>query len=152
MKRCLSLFLAVIMLFSVFSGLTLSVSAETADLGVTERVVDPSTIDGWKTHIGIDHMSTMNAGAVWMDKSVFTDTSVFKQMGIKTSVRGYDVGMVDEDNNMLVALSAIASNKSIVGYAHIPTDTMLVLDVSASMSDNNVRTMIAAANAAISKL
>lgn len=63
--------------------------------------------------------------------------------------------MDDPDNNFLIALSAIAANKSITGYSHIPTDTVLVLDVSGSMnSDNNnaVSELITAANEAIATL
>ena len=109
------------------------------------RVTDPSTMDHWKQYFGAEVLNTSNAGGIWTDKSVFTDASAF----------GGLIEMDDPANNFLVALSAIASNKSIVGYSHIPTDTMLVLDVSGSMnqsSNDAVDELVSAANAAIRKL
>lgn len=112
-----------------------------AEQPTANRKVDPSTMDGWKDYFGPDVETTQNAGAVWMDKSVFTDASEFPE-----SVR-----MKDDENNFLVALSAIAANKEIVGYSTIPTDTMLVLDISGSMA-NDAATLVSSANAAIKKL
>ena len=142
MKRFLSLFLTVTMLVSLLPTMALPFSAEEVTLGTVGKVSDPSTIDQWESFIGPDNKSTVNAGAVWMDKSVFADTTALDD--IKTSVRGYPLStnVIDKDNNFLVSMSAIASNKSIVGYSHIPTDTMLILDVSASMSDANAQTMV----------
>lgn len=112
-----------------------------ASQGGYERVVDPSTMNGWTEWFGPDKLTTENAGAVWMDKSVFTDASQFPS----------SVTMLDDTKNFLVALSAIAANKEIVGYSTIPTDTMLVLDVSGSM-DGSVDELVVAANRAIEKL
>ncbi len=139
--KFLASLLAIAMLIVAIPVLGLSSVAPTTE----NRVSDPSTMDNWKKYFGSQVLNTANAGGVWTDKSVFTDASAFN--GLLT--------MDDPNNNFLVALSAIASNKSIVGYSHIPTDTMLVLDVSGSMgaSDNNaVDELIAAANAAIREL
>lgn len=121
------------------------------------RVVDLSTMDDWKQFFGNNTLSTANAGAVWTDKSVFTNASEFNNLSIFGDDSASASIQMDEANNFLVALSALASNKSITGYSHIPTDTMLVLDLSGSMgpgSGNNdaVDELVAAANSAIRKL
>lgn len=67
------------------------------------RVSDPSTMDHWKQYFGSQVLDTSNAGGIWTDKSVFTNASAF----------GGLISMDDPNNNFLVALSAIASNKSI---------------------------------------
>ncbi len=139
--RVLAGFLAIAMLIVAVPVLGLSSIAPTTQ----SRVADPSTMDNWKQYFGSHVLSTANAGGIWTDKSVFTDASAFNGL----------ITMDDPNNNFLVALSAIASNKSIVGYSHIPTDTMLVLDVSGSMNDDNndaVDELVAAANAAIKEL
>ncbi len=139
-KRILSVFLTISIVLSGMTGFSLFASADSADT----RVVDPSSMDNWKRFYGSDVLSTAMAGGVWSDKSVFKDTSAFSpSLGIT---------MQDPDNNFLVALSAIASNKSIVGYSNIPTDTMLVLDLSNSMTTENMTAMISATNNAITKL
>ena len=102
---------------------------------------DANTMDNWTKYFDLNNLSTANSGGVWTDKSVFTDTSAFPS----------SVKMLDESKNFLTALSTIAANKEVVGYASIPTDTVLVLDLSGSMSgsENN---LVTAANNAIKKL
>ncbi|MBE7065527.1 MAG: hypothetical protein E7384_06940 [Ruminococcaceae bacterium] len=95
------------------------------DTNIT-RTADPSTMDGWKDFFLQDVLSTENAGGVWTDKSVFTDASAFDQSGITMT----------GDDSFLVALSAIASNMVVTGTSQVPSDTILVLDVSGSMNDN----------------
>ncbi len=121
-----------------------TVSAETAAATAEpNRISDPSTMDSWQEHFGSGVYSTEHAGGVWVDKSVFTDASVFPA-GTVT---------LDGEDNFLVALSAMASNKTIVGYSNIPTDTMLVLDLSGSMmNSNSVGDMVSAANDAMKSL
>ena len=115
------------------------------------RIADPSTMDDWKNIFSHDNPTTEYAGGIWTDKSVFTDDSAFDGK----------VTMQDENNNFLVALSAIASDMSITGYSQVPTDTFFVIDVSRSMGanvqsgDNNndvIDELVTAANAAIGKL
>ncbi|MBR3971764.1 MAG: hypothetical protein IKJ83_02630 [Ruminococcus sp.] len=123
-KKYICLLLAALLLFSFIPMLSaLKVSAEESN---HTRVADPSTMDDWKRFFLSEIPSTENAGAIWTDKSVFTNTDDF----------GGLVSMQDEDNNFLVALSAIASSKSITGYSHVPTDTVFVLDVSRTMGEN----------------
>ncbi|MBQ8740842.1 MAG: VWA domain-containing protein, partial [Clostridia bacterium] len=149
-NKMLSLILVLTIVFSMFSGLSL-VNAATAN-PYYNKVADNDTLDGWRTFFGTTAPSTENAGGVWTDKSVFADNSAFT--GLTDAYDDVIVPTVDDDS-FLVALSAIASNKSIVGYSHIPTDTVLVLDISGSMGpDNNdaVSDLVLAANAALTKL
>lgn len=138
-KKALSLLLCVTLIMSYIPIIFVST---TMALNNADRRVDPSTMDVWKEFFGEQITSTKNAGRVWTDKSVFTDTSAFPNN---------TVSMLDSANNFLVALSAISANKEIVGYSTIPTDTMLVLDVSGSM-DDNASTLVAATNDAIQTL
>ena len=115
------------------------------DATVKTKESDPSTMDDWTKYFGPTVFSTENAGGVWTDKSVFTNANAFAGTGIE---------MINEDN-FLVALSAIASNMSVEGMQYAPTDTILILDVSGSMDvDRNALAdeMVAAANASIAKL
>lgn len=153
-NKLLSVFLVLTIVFSMFSGLGLTVSAATNSH--FEKVADEATLDGWKAFFGTETTSTENAGGVWTDKSVFVDGSEFTGL---TDAYNQAITPTVSDNSFLVALSVIASNKSIVGYSHIPTDTVLVLDVSSSMgpgyqSHNNdaIAELVAAANSAMTEL
>ena len=112
------------------------------------RVADPSTMDDWKDLFLSNSLNTENAGAVWTDKSVFKDSLAFKGTGITQ----------DDDQSFLVALSAIASNMSVTGISNIPTDTMMILDMSSSMYNgfnkqpDTVQNMVDAVNSSIVKL
>ncbi len=144
-NRITSVFVTIAILFTMIPLTVLTASAANVN---SNRAADPSTMDGWKQffHITGD-ISTENAGGVWMDKSVFTDASAFSGLGITQ----------DEQNSFLVALSAIAANMNITGMSSVPTDTMLVLDLSGSMNGDNgnndvVKDLISAANESIKNL
>lgn len=128
----------------ILSCLPISVfAAETATNTHYNRIVDVNTMDNWKKYFDINNLDTTNAGGVWTDKSVFTDTSAFPD----------SVKMIDDDENFLTALSALAANKEVVGYSTVPTDTVLVLDLSGSMENSNSEDrLIDAANSAIKRL
>ena len=138
-KRVLAAMLTIAVLLVAMPLVTLG--EESLVSAAATRVVDAATNNGWLPYFGPNNMTTQFAGGVWVDKSVFTDASSFPSA----------VTMKDPDNNFLVALSAIASNKEIVGYSTIPTDTVLVLDVSASM-DAEADEMVLATNRAIESL
>lgn len=109
---------AVLVAAMPLSALT---AEHTAPVTVTDKVADPSTID-WTKYFGSTNMDTEFAGGIWTDKSVFT-AATDELPGVA----------LNDKNHFLVALSAIASNLSITGHASLPTDTMLVLDMSGSM-------------------
>lgn len=114
------------------------------------RKVDPSTFNSWEELF--PHDNTEYAGSVWTDKSVFTSPNGLGNL-VDANGNDFNLTMQDDKHNFLVALSALASNKSIVGYSYTPTDTMLVLDVSASMSKSGyVDELVDSANDALTRL
>lgn len=141
-KRVLSLILCLALCMAYLPKI-----ASAAGTG-SDRTVDPSTMDGWKTHFLGDPLNTENAGSVWTDKSVLADDSSFSGTGIYRS----------GEDSFLVALSAMASNMTVTGLANVPTDTMMILDLSSSMYngyDRNpsvIQTMLNAVNDSIGKL
>ena len=139
-NRVLSLALAICMIaLMVPTGILPRANAAGGD----SIIADADTIDVWKHHFGEDKLSTEHAGGIWTDKSVFTSaTNPFSGIAIERAER-----------NFLISLSALASNKSITGYSHIPTDTILILDISNSMiTAGAVDELVAATNDAITRL
>lgn len=140
-KPALALLVTAVMIFS--SMPLTAFAAEANDNPYYNRVVDVNTMDNWTKYFDFQHLDTSNAGGVWTDKSVFTDASAFPE----------SVNMINDDENFLTALSALAANKEVVGYSTIPTDTVLVLDLSGSMKNSDSEEdLIDAANDAIAKL
>lgn len=157
MKKILAVILSVLIVLSALPISLLSVFAESSSEGI---VADTPTIHSWKEFFGKSDdgsVNTENAGGIWVDKSVFTTDT------IKTTFPHLDKALAPSENNFgeenfLVSLATIGSNKEIVGYSTIPTDTMLVLDLSSSMYGNTgknadtVTKMVKAVNNAIEKL
>ncbi|MBR2152545.1 MAG: VWA domain-containing protein [Clostridia bacterium] len=144
-KRLTKQILSIALCFAVIlSCLPMSVfAAKTATNPYYNRIVDVNTMDNWTKYFDINNLDTTNAGGVWTDKSVFTDASAFPD----------SVKMINDDENFLTALSALAANKEVVGYSTVPTDTVLVLDLSGSMENSNSEDrLIDAANSAIKRL
>ncbi len=136
--RFMSLLLCAAMLLSCLP--VLGVQAAAASVSLT---ADPSTMNDWKEYFLPENgdLSTENAGGIWTDKSVFADATAFAGTGIEREAA----------DSFLVALSAIGSNKTVTGMSNLPTDTMLVLDVSGSMK-NNGSALVNAANQTIAAL
>ena len=159
-KRGLSLLMAVMMVLSMIPNGALPTRAVSAE--ESDKVADPSTLDSWKQFFNMDSLSTQNAGMVWTDKSVLTEVpdslkglqDLDTAQGVKTDIT---MDSTKEDN-FLVALSVMASNKTITGYASVPTDTVFVLDLSSSMRTNDDRggsaidELVEATNEAITRL
>ena len=144
-KRLTKQIISIALCFAVIlSCLPMSVfAAKTATNPYYNRIVDVNTMDNWTKYFDINNLDTTNAGGVWTDKSVFTDASAFPD----------SVKMINDDENFLTALSALAANKEVVGYSTVPTDTVLVLDLSGSMENSNSEDrLIDAANSAIKRL
>ena len=136
LKRLLSCFMAVVM-----AALIIPSFSAVADEYSVSYSADASTMDRWKDYFGTNHKSTENAGMIWLDKSVLTDADAFPKGTVA----------LDKEGNALVALSALAANKTIVGYDNVPTDTIFVLDVSLSMR-NSLDELVRAANESIKTL
>ncbi len=143
-KKILSVFLALAL---TVGALPFTVSAALPD----NRVADAVTLDGWKNYFGPDVLSTHNAGGVWTDKSVMTTPDPLHEHHSAVKMVG------TENESFLVALSAIASSSQVTGKESVPTDSLLVLDVSGSMNNNQgnndaAEDLVNAANASIKKL
>ena len=139
-KRIISIILTLCL---VLSAIPMSLSAQAAaGAGTITKTADANTMELWRDYFVLDdaRLDTSNAGGVWTDKTVLADDSYF---GGKIEL--------NDDNNFLTALSAIAANKEVVGYTTVPTDTVFILDLSASM-DGNQQALINATNDAIKEL
>lgn len=137
-KRILAIVLCIALLAAYLPSRILYATA-----AADSRVADAHTLDQWKQYFG--HMdgsvndlalTTEFAGGVWTDKSVFLPGQIPAQL-TDAVYNGATFPMEDNEDNFLVALSAIASNKEIVGYSTIPTDTVFILDLSSSMRSND---------------
>ncbi|MBC5787252.1 Spy0128 family protein [Clostridium facile] len=140
--RLLASFLTLMMLFScVFTNIPVMA----ADDPIGTKTVDPITMRDWSN----DYISndTTRVGRIWTDKSVSAEDVTLNPSGTEE----IPVRRSDSDN-FLVGLSAISSNKSIVGQSTIPVDVMLVLDVSNSMSSTSIERMVNATNDSIKNL
>ncbi len=146
--RLLSLVLCLAMIVGYFPAVTLTAKSVELPASTRTAVADPVTKDAWKTLFGTQNpnnpggISTRYAGGVWMDKSVYTNEDAFANTGIT---------MTSPRESMLVSLSAIGSNSTVTGRSDVPTDTVLVLDVSGSMR-GSYSSLINAANASIATL
>lgn len=145
-KSLLTRLLSIVLCLSIFLSYLPLLPIQSAAAEADTRVADPSTMDSWKEIFLPNPINTENAGRVWTDKSVFTDTSAFAGTGIT----------MDSDRSFLVALSALASNMSVTGISNMPTDTMIILDLSSSMypgrDPSTINTMLESVNASIEKL
>ena len=148
LRNILALFLVLALVVGY-----LPIMTDAAELTVSNKVADPQTLHNWKAYYGNSSVlpngstgiSTWKAGGVWTDKSVFASNEDITAAGLPASL--------EDANAFLVALSALASNKQIVGQTSSPTDTMLVLDLSNSMDQSrSVDDMINAANESIHTL
>ncbi|MBE6108414.1 MAG: VWA domain-containing protein [Erysipelotrichaceae bacterium] len=174
MRKLVSALLTMVLLFTSFTVMPVtSVEADSMTISQTEvngkeYVSDSNTMNDWTDFF--KEGTTEYAGMVWTDKSVFTknnsafltmDKEVIKKNNgnvvfenedivMETEQDGYTVSVDDE--NFLVAMSAIASTKQITGYSALPSDTVIILDLSNSMGSQDMHNMVEATNKAIKKL
>ena len=139
--------LALLLAFSVVETSAFT-KVSALDVVPNSKVADTDTSEEWRNHFinntqTAGTISTGNAGYVWSDKTVLTSpNAVLSAEGVQLA----------DDSNFLVELSAVSANREVVGYSTIPTDTMLVLDLSNSMTKDNMFAMVKAVNAAMDKL
>ncbi|MBP3372742.1 MAG: VWA domain-containing protein, partial [Clostridia bacterium] len=146
LKKTSAFLIAMVMLLCAVLPMMISDTAK-AEPVVYTKDTDPFTFNSWQRVFGESWTDSSYTGTIWTDKSVFTDGTALDE------ALGYDIGINMEDQDFLVALSAMSSNKSITGYTHIPTDTMLVLDVSGSMKNSqSADELVDATNSAIRQL
>lgn len=138
-KRAVSVILAGMLLCS---SLIVGLPVMAEDSG---RAADPGTMADWESSFGPNVEDTSNVGRIVTDKTVTDGDVTLDPSGLTISR--------SEEENFLVSLSAVSSNKSIVGQSTIPVDVMLVLDVSGSMSNSqSVGAMVSATNQSIQTL
>ncbi len=142
-KKLISILLCMALLFSY---LPITTMAAVNDAPLYNRVTDANTMDLWRNYFPLEEtndnpLTTENAGGVWTDKSVLTSADDLPD----------SVTMIDDEKNFLTVLSTIAANKEVVGYSTVPTDTVLILDVSGSM-DGEGADLVTATNDAITRL
>lgn len=147
-KRITAYILMVSFLLAVVPLLTM----QTANAATPHtRVVDASTMTDWQKYFGQGVLNTENAGGIWGDKSVFLSPEDFNN-ATEDGVVEYPITMQNQTDNFLVALSAMASTKSVVGYSALPTDTIFVVDVTGSMSEDSLTTLVDAVNRSMKTL
>ena len=144
-QRLLALILSLSLLIGLMPVTAMAVG-EGAGTGST--VADTSTLTSWKSVFGTNGaLSTKDIGRIWTDKTVSTNDVTL------TGDIAPDGVLIEKAENadFLVGLSALGSAAKITGETSIPTDTMIVLDVSPKMQ-SSVDAMLTAANAALKSL
>ena len=146
MKRRL---LALILSLSLLVGLMPVVAMAVGEgAGTGSTVADASTLTSWESVFGKNGaLSTKDIGRIWTDKTVSTENVTLTGDIAPDGVRIEKA----ENADFLVGLSALGSAAKITGETSIPTDTMIVLDVSPKMQ-SSVDAMLTAANAALKSL
>lgn len=150
MKKIWKIMLSLVLLMSslTFIPKTQVIAEIEAD---HQKISDEGTVDSWKTLF--TDKSTEHAGGIWTDKSVFSSVNDYVSKTSEVETADSISKLAIDEDNFLVSLSAIASTKSVVGYSNVPTDTILVLDMSTSMINNrSVDELAYAANKAMQEL
>lgn len=150
LHRIIAATICVVMLLGLVFQVTLFSAPEgeepKPEQAVT-RVADASTINSWKEYFGDD---TSSAGKIWTDKSVMTTTPDLAEGGDTTA-------LTPQENNFMVGLSALSSNKTVIGESALPIDTVFVVDISSSMyrdiilDDNNEKSKMESTVAALNE-
>lgn len=121
----------VMVLSMIFQTTAFSAAEETKVVSKQDitRTADTSTINDWQQFFG-EETDTSNAGRIWTDKTVADGNIQLKLLDQKEKTIERT-----EDDNFLVGLSALSSNKTVIQEAVKPVDVMLVLDISGSMEN-----------------
>ncbi len=141
-KKLLSIIICIALLMSYLPAMMASAAPKSAHYN---KAVDTNTMSNWTKYFNLTNLDTSNAGGVWTDKTVLSDATAAELGGLIT--------MKDTDRNFLTVLSGLAANKEVVGYSTLPTDTVLILDLSGSMENSNSESaLVNATNNAIAEL
>ena len=144
-KRIIAMILSVVMILSVLPALQFSAKANSTGLHTSQTVADSVTLDTWREmFLPGGKPSTDYAGAIWTDKSVFTQSTLAEYDRLANN----GITLHNEDN-FLVLLSALGSNSVVTGESGVPTDVVFVLDISGSMNATALSGMVDAVNNAI---
>lgn len=156
-KSVIATLLALVMVFGVVEtgNFSTAKAAQTAAAGTVNKVVDLDTSLKYSESLG-DNASTEFSGRIWTDKSVYSDSVTFATFGGGTSsiTKG-------DDEDFLIAYSALGTSKAVSGETHAPVDVVFIIDISGSMSNSDSRmdnglsriaNTVTAVNASIDKL
>ncbi len=156
LKSVIATLLAVVMVFGAIEvGLLSTAQAATAIAGTVNTIVDLDTSLKYSESLG-DNASTEYSGRIWTDKSVYSDDVTFVTFG-----GGSSKIEKANDEDFLIAYSALGTSKAISGETHAPVDVVFIIDISGSMSNSDSRmdnglsriaNTVAAVNASIDKL
>lgn len=129
----ISAVVAVVLIVTAFAGLlpqgTLQAEAAVTQ-GTSGHIADADTTTKWVDVLDADNNSTRYSGRVWTDKTVSTENMTFTG-----DVTNEGSTTIENNSDFLVTYSALAMSQEIIGWP--PTDTVFVLDFSASMCWNN---------------
>ena len=98
-----------------------------------DYLADLSTSTKYTESLG-DNASTEYAGRVWTDKTVFSSDATFTGYSADGSLNEITV---ENDDDFLIAFSALATSQSISGQTQAPVDVVLIIDISGSMSNED---------------
>ncbi len=118
--------LVVAMVVGLWPSKALEVQAQTSDIG---------TADSWKQSLGED-VSTQYAGRIWTDKSVYSDDVSFELFAEEGEEHPTATIELKDDEDFLVAYSALATAQAVSGQTQAPVDVVFVVDISGSMDDS----------------
>ena len=134
MKKLLKATLAFLLAFSVVETSAFTRVSALEKEHYT-KVSDPNTMDTWKQYfesvVNVNNQlvtSTGQAGYIWSDKTVLSSKDDLTSSDSVLNKLTWD------EENFLVSLSALSANSEVVGYSTIPTDTIIVLYLSNSMT------------------
>lgn len=117
--------LIAFLLLMTFTPLT-TVFAE----GVSyDKIVDPDTSDSYIGKLISDKNGSKNAGRIWADKSVYTDSAT-----LDYETDGVDA-LISTDSDFLHAYSVLGSSQLVNDV--VPLDVMFIMDISFSMSSTD---------------
>lgn len=136
--------LAALLTLCLVIGL-LPLGAAAAEPAVT---ADDATLTTWDVTFGGDTLSTKDIGRIWTDKTVSAEEGITLQGDVGEN--GLTI-QKEKDAEYQVVLSALGSAATIVDQTSVPTDTMLILDMSPNMQAYDTE-MVEAANTALENL
>ncbi len=118
--------LVVAMVIGLWPSNALELQAKSADV---------VTADSWMQSLGED-VSTQYAGRVWTDKSVYSEDTSFELYAPEGEEHPIAKVELNEDEDFLVAYSALATAQAVSGQTQAPVDVVFVVDISGSMDDS----------------
>lgn len=103
--------------------------------GTAQKIADPDTSSSWQSLFDIQSSSeadrsysTQEAGRIWVDKSVYTDSSAAGSAGIP------EAPMVDSENDFIVGLSMLSASSTVRRESPYSHDVVFVVSLNSAMA------------------